>query len=114
MKINKPLSAAVLCFTFFFGLLLTSSYAVDTSGGLSGLADKASSVAAGGDGAAPIDINSASTEILASIPGIGPQLGQAITAYRDANGSFSGINDLLKVDGIDAGLLETIQPFLKF
>ena len=61
-----------------------------------------------------IDINKATPEMLSKIPGIGPQLGEAIAAYRDANGSFAGIKDLLNVEGIDMALLEKIKPFLKF
>lgn len=61
-----------------------------------------------------IDINKATPEMLSSIPGIGPQLGDAIAAYRDANGSFSELKDLLNVEGINMSLLEKIKPFLKF
>ena len=46
-----------------------------------------------------IDINKATPEMLSAIPGIGPKLGEAIAAYREANGSFSQIKDLLNVEG---------------
>ncbi len=114
MKTRKSFFIAVLCSTLLFCFLLTNSYAQDTATGLSDLADKAGSMVNSGDSAAPLDINSASADMLAKIPGIGPQLSEAITAYRDSNGKFSGIQDLLKVDGIDAGLLEKVKPFLKF
>ena len=61
-----------------------------------------------------IDINKATPEMLSSIPGIGPKLSEAITAYRDANGSFAQVKDLLNVEGIDMSLVEKIKPFLKF
>ncbi len=59
-----------------------------------------------------LNINTASIESLANIPGIGPKIGEAIGAYREANGAFSSIADLVNVEGIDAGLLEKIKPFL--
>lgn len=59
-----------------------------------------------------ININTASVEALAEIPGIGDKIGQAIAAYRDANGAFKSVADLVNVEGIDAALLEKIKPFL--
>lgn len=114
MNTRKSFRIAALGSALFFSLLLNQTYAQDAPAGLTDLADKAGSMVQGADGVAPLDINSASADMLAKIPGIGPQLGEAITAYRDSNGKFSGIQDLLKIDGIDAGLLEKIKPFLKF
>lgn len=60
-----------------------------------------------------LDINTATTEMLAKVPVIGEQLGKAIVAFRDTNGPFAQVADLLKVDGIDTDLLEKIKPFIK-
>lgn len=59
-----------------------------------------------------LNINTASVDALAGIPGIGPKVGEAITAYRDAHGAFTSLSDLVNVEGIDAALLEKIKPFL--
>lgn len=48
-----------------------------------------------------VNINAATAkEISKSLNGIGIQKAQAIVAYRQANGAFADINDLLKVKGI--------------
>ena len=59
-----------------------------------------------------LNINTASIESLSKIPGLSPKVGEAIAAYRDANGAFKSVSDLVKIEGIDAGLLEKIKPFL--
>lgn len=59
-----------------------------------------------------ININTASVESLSQIPGLSPKIGEAIAAYRDANGAFKSLADLANIDGINAALLEKIKPFL--
>lgn len=80
---------------------------------LSGLAEKAGAIAESGNLGELFNINEVSSDVLAQIPGLGENLSKAITAYRDANGPFTQIKDLLNVEGIDATLLEKIKPFLK-
>lgn len=78
-------------------------------------APKAAAVkeAAGAAGAMEtININTASADALAKIPGVGPQLSEAISSYREANGPFNTLADLTNVEGIDASLLEKIKPFI--
>jgi len=59
-----------------------------------------------------ININTASIESLSQIPGLSPKIGEAIAAYRAASGDFKSVSDLINIEGIDAGLLEKIKPFL--
>jgi competence ComEA-like helix-hairpin-helix protein len=59
-----------------------------------------------------ININEASIESLSKIPGLDSKVGEAIAAYRDANGAFKSLSELANIDGIDASLLEKIKPFL--
>lgn len=59
-----------------------------------------------------ININTASVETLSKTPGLDPKIGEAIAAYREANGAFKSFSDFAKIDGIDASLLEKIKPFL--
>jgi competence protein ComEA len=47
-----------------------------------------------------ININNATIDDFDELPRIGPTLAERIVAYRDANGPFSAIEDLLDVPGI--------------
>ena len=52
-------------------------------------------------GAEPIDINSADAKtIAAAIDGVGEKRAQAIVAYRESNGPFVTIDDVVKDRGV--------------
>lgn len=59
-----------------------------------------------------IDLNSATVEELAKLPGIGKKKAEAIVAYRSGNGEFNSVDDLVKVDGIGEKVLEKIREHL--
>ena len=59
-----------------------------------------------------ININRATKAELDSLVGIGPVIAGKIVTYRNQNGSFMAIEDLLKVSGIGAKTLERIRPRL--
>lgn len=59
----------------------------------------------------PIDINTADLSALTALPGIGPVLAQRIIDYRDANGAYSSVYDLLNVEGIGEQRLEDLLPY---
>ena len=55
-----------------------------------------------------IDINTATAEeFAATMTGVGIKKGRAIVAYRDENGPFASIEDLVKVSGIGAVTLDS-------
>ncbi len=47
-----------------------------------------------------VSINQAGAEELDTLPGIGPALAQAILEYREENGGFSTLEELMEVPGI--------------
>ena len=60
-----------------------------------------------------ININTASKEQLMQIPGIGEAKAQAILAYREREGAFSCIEDVMQVEGIKDGVFEKIKNYIK-
>lgn len=58
----------------------------------------------------PLNINTATAAQLETLDGIGQVLAQRIVDYRNANGPFASVDDLLEVNGIGPGILETIRP----
>ncbi len=59
-----------------------------------------------------IDVNRAGAADLATLPGIGPKLAQALVDDREAKGPFRTVDDLKRVRGIGDGKLESIRPFV--
>lgn len=47
-----------------------------------------------------VDINTASASELDTLPGIGPAYAKRIMEYRETNGPFRSINDIVRVRGI--------------
>src|SRR5687768_9041464 len=56
-----------------------------------------------------ININTASQSELESLPGIGPTTAQKIIEYREQNGEFVTIEELINVSGIGPGLYDRIK-----
>lgn len=64
------------------------------------------------DAPSVVNINSASLAELDSLPGIGEVKAQAIITYRQQNGLFTALEDLLKVEGISQSLYEKLEGLI--
>lgn len=56
-----------------------------------------------------VNINTATEEGLKSIPGIGDTRAKSIIQYREENGGFQTIEDLMNVPGIKKGVFEKLK-----
>jgi competence protein ComEA len=63
--------------------------------------------------AAPIDLNAATADELATLPGVGAAIAQRIVQWREQNGPFASVEDLMKVKGIGEKSLEKLRPYVK-
>lgn len=74
-----------------------------------GLKIGSSSSASDEDESGLININTATSEELQSLSGIGQTKAEAIIAYRESNGDFSSIEDITNVSGIGESTYEKIK-----
>lgn len=70
----------------------------------------ASGGAASGDGR--VNLNSADATQLDTLPRIGPAMAQRIIDWREANGGFTSVEDLLAVPGIGDKMLEGLRDLV--
>lgn len=60
-----------------------------------------------------INLNTASEAELMTLPGIGETKAESILAYRDKNGGFSSVEEIMQVDGIKEGLYNRIKDDIR-
>lgn len=56
-----------------------------------------------------VDLNAADLAALDTLPGVGPAIAQRILDWRDANGPFHSVEELLEVSGIGPATLEKLR-----
>jgi competence protein ComEA len=66
----------------------------------------------GGGQSEKINVNSATAEELDSLPGIGEVKARAIISYRERNGPFASLEELLAVRGIGPATLDGIRDLV--
>ena len=59
-----------------------------------------------------IDLNSADAKALDTLPRIGPAMAQRIIDWRQANGRFTSVDDLLAVPGIGDKMLDALRDLV--
>ena len=57
----------------------------------------------------PLDLNAATAEELAELPGIGEELARRIVEYRTENGPFETAEEIMEVSGIGEGKFAVLE-----
>lgn len=60
-----------------------------------------------------VSLNRASASDLETLPGVGPVLAERIVAFREENGRFETVEDLLEVPGIGEAKLASLRDLVK-
>lgn len=78
--------------------------------GSAGMAGAGGASGAGGGAAGKVNLNTASEAQLEELPGVGPVTAAAIVAFRQEQGRFASVDQLLDVSGIGEATLAEIAP----
>ncbi|GGF29762.1 hypothetical protein GCM10010922_00920 [Microbacterium sorbitolivorans] len=68
--------------------------------------------AGGGSAGGLVNINTADAVTLETLPGVGPALASRIIAWRESEGPFTAVDDLLAVSGIGPRVLESLRELV--
>ncbi len=60
----------------------------------------------------PVNLNTATPKELVALPGVGPATAARIVEYREKNGAFKKIEDLMNVRGIGEKTFLTLKPMI--
>ena len=66
-----------------------------------------------GEAALSVNLNTASVQELVELPGIGETLAGRIVAYREENGPFIRIDQIMAVSGIGPGTYEKLRGYVR-
>ena len=113
-KVSVVMSLIIICYIFFLCTAFTdrqqnpAGVAIATISSLK--YEKYPSLSINHEG--KININLASINELCLLSNIGPTLAGRIVQYREENGPYKSVNDLLKVRGIGEATLNNIIDYI--
>lgn len=93
-------------------LLSTRSARASQAAASSGASESRSTAGVQSKPVGKININTASKEELDLLPGIGEAKAQAIIDYREANGPFTSLEELMEVKGIGKATFDGLKDFI--
>jgi len=74
--------------------------------------EQAASPAANNAASALVNINTATPDQLGALPGIGPKMASRIVEFRQKNGGFKKIEDLMQIQGIGEKNFLKLKPLV--
>jgi len=104
LNLARPLSDGEQIYVPAIGEMLSPGAGSGGSGGVAG----------GGSGtvAGKVNLNTADLAALDTLPGVGPATAKAIIDWRDQNGRFTAVEDLLSVTGIGDKTLAELRDLV--
>jgi competence protein ComEA len=63
--------------------------------------------------AKPVNLNTATVEELAQLPGVGEVIAARIVRHRQVSGKFRSVDELLIVRGISRKKLDALRPYVR-
>ena len=93
-------------------IMIAAIAAIALSAAAAGAQGRASAPKATATAAAPVNLNTATMDQLATIPGIGVKTAERIIAYREKNGGFKKIEDLMNVSGVGEKTFLKMKPLI--
>ena len=93
-------------------IMIAAIAAIALSAAAAGAQGRATAPKATATAAAPVNLNTATMDQLATIPGIGVKTAERIVAYREKNGGFKKIEDLMNVSGVGEKSFLKMKPLI--
>ncbi|MEP9385130.1 helix-hairpin-helix domain-containing protein [Nocardioides cheoyonin] len=84
---------------------------VDGTAAGAGVPAPSGTASSGGPGTL-VNLNTATAEELDALPDVGPVTAQSILEWREQNGGFTSVDELLEVDGIGPVTMEKLTPLV--
>ncbi len=93
-------------------ILIAAIAAIALSAAAAGAQGRATAPKTTATAVAPVNLNTATLDQLATIPGIGAKTAERIIEYRKTNGGFKKVEDLMNVRGVGEKSFLKMKPLI--